>query len=170
MSESSSSTDPRYLIGRLGRPHGLDGYLGLYVDDEDLVYFQEGRTVLVEESPHTVEAIRRADKGHQVKFVGISTREHAEQIRGSDIHTTQRRDLREDEYWPEDLIGIEVRDVSGSRIGTIKSLITGGAQDRLVVDVAGASHEVPFVAELVPTVDLAAGYVEIEVIPGLIES
>ena len=34
---SSSSTDPgRFVIGRLGRPHGLDGFLGIYVDEEDI--------------------------------------------------------------------------------------------------------------------------------------
>ena len=47
---SSSSTEPdRHVIGRLGRPHGLDGFLGIYVDEEDLVSLEPGSLVYLGE-------------------------------------------------------------------------------------------------------------------------
>lgn len=168
MPGSSSSTDPRFHVGRLGRPHGLDGWIGLYVDESDVVYFDPGNTVLVDSVEYEVSAIRRADRGHHLKLAGVDDREEAEEIRGTDIFVTNRRSLDEDEFWPEDLVGLEVRDPEGRKLGTVVSLVTGGAQDRLVVDTGDSRSEVPFVAELVPDIDITAGFLTVAAIPGLI--
>lgn len=168
MPESSSSTETRYVIGRLGRPHGLDGYLGLYVDESDVVYFQPENTVLIEDRPYEVRAVRRADKGYQVKFVGVDTRVAAEEIRGSDVEVAERRALEDDEFWPEDLVGLTVK-VGGDVVGEVLGVIEGAAQDRLSVKVGDETYEVPFVSEFVPVVDLKGGFVSISPIGGLIE-
>lgn len=162
--ESSSSTDhPAVRAGRLGRPHGLEGYLGLYVDQPDLVYFEPGSTVFVGERPLTVRQIRPADRGHRVLFSEITTREAAEEIRSQDVLVTERRELADREFWPEDLIGLEVRPGGGSVTG----INFGPAQDRLVIERRGNTFEVPFVDELVPVVDVAAGYLQVVEIEGL---
>jgi 16S rRNA processing protein RimM len=167
--ESNSSTEPRFVIGRLGRPHGLDGYIGLYVDEDDVVHFQPGKTVFVEGRPYVVGAIRRADRGHHLKLFGVDSRVAAEAIRGNDVLAAERRELGENEYWPEDLVGLTARDPDGNDIGIVSSLVTGGAQDRLVVEREGARFEVPFVTELVPEVDVTGGFVVVNLIEGLIE-
>lgn len=170
MPESSSSTEPRYAVGRLGRPHGLDGYIGLYVDEVDLVYFEPGKSVLIMGDSYVVAEARGADRGHHLKLEGVDSREQAEAIRGNDVYVSERRELEADEFWPEELVGLEVRDAQGERLGAVTSLVTGGAQDRLVVDTGSGSYEVPFVRDLVPEVDLAAGFLVIAAIPGLIGS
>ena len=168
---SSSSTDPeRFVIGRLGRPHGLDGFLGIYVDEEDTVSLQPGSTVFLEDRPHVVRAVRRVDRGFQVAFEGIGSREAAEEIRGSDVSVDERRSLGDGEFWPEDLTGLSVFDESGELIGVVERVVFGPGQDRLMIATeAGARFEVPFVDELVPVVDIEARRVEINSIPGLIE-
>ncbi|MGF1616639.1 MAG: ribosome maturation factor RimM [Acidimicrobiia bacterium] len=169
MPESNSSTEPRFVVGRLGRPHGLDGHIGLYVDEDDLVHFEPGKSIFVEDRQFEVASIRRADRGHHLKLVGINTRVAAEAIRGNNVIATERRELGAEEYWPDELIGLEVRDDAGNRVGDVADLVTGGAQDRLVVDAAGGRFEVPFVAALVQQVDVAGGFVVIAPIEGLIE-
>ncbi|HEX6287211.1 MAG TPA: ribosome maturation factor RimM [Acidimicrobiia bacterium] len=154
---------PPHVVGRLGRPNGLDGFIGIYVDDEDLVHLQPDSIVHVAGEPHTVRAIRRGKKGHQVAFLEVTSREGAEAIRGSDVSVHERRDLSEGEYWPEDLVGLEVRPGGG----VVAGVSHGQAQDRLVVERAGLKFEVPFVDELVPVVDVAEGYVEVVEIEGL---
>ena len=168
---SSSSTDPeRFVIGRLGRPHGLDGFLGIYVDEEDTVSLQPGSTVYLEDRPHVVRAVRRADRGFQVAFEGVGSREAAEEIRGSVVSIDERRPLGEGEFWPEDLIGLSVFDETGAPVGFVDRVVFGPGQDRLVIATNdGARFEVPFVDELVPVVDIDARRVEIVSIPGLIE-
>ena len=168
---SSSSTDPeRFVIGRLGRPHGLDGFLGIYVDEEDVVGLEPGSTVYLEGRPHVVRAVRRVDRGFQVAFEGVGSRESAEEIRGLAVSVDERRPLADDEYWPEDLAGLRVFDEAGQEVGVVQRVLIGPGQDRLEITTGdGATFEVPFVDELVPVVDLGAGRVEIKSIPGLIE-
>jgi 16S rRNA processing protein RimM len=151
-------------VGRLGKPNGLDGFLGVYSEDEDLVHFQPGSVVHVDGHPYTVRSLRRGKKGPQVAFEGIRDRPGAEVLRGRDVFVTERRVLHTDEFWPADLIGLEVTPGGGR----VVDVAHGPAQDRLVVERDGARFEVPFVEAFVPRVDLEGGLVEILEIEGLI--
>lgn len=137
--------------------------MGLYVEDEDLVYFEPGSIVTIKDCHYTVSAIRRGKKGPQVALDGVNSRDVAETIRGNDVYASERRDLTEGEFWPDDLVGLEVRPGGGTVIGVAH----GVAQDRLVIERGDDSFEVPFVGELIPVVDLSGGYVELVEIEGL---
>lgn len=152
-----------HRIGRLGRPHGMEGFLGIYIDPEDLVYLEPGSIVLVADDRHTVRAVRRGKKGYQVAFVEVTDRAMAEEVRGNDVLVAQRRELGHNEFWPEDLVGLEVRPGGG----TVIAVTHGPSQDRLLIERDGDQFEVPFVDELVPVVDTAAGFVEVAEIEGL---
>ena len=58
-----------------------------------------------------------------------------------------------------------------ARIGTVKALIQGVAQDLLEItpDGGGRTVLIPFVEEIVPEVDLDAGVVLVSPPPGLLE-
>lgn len=141
----------------------MGGFLGLYVDESELAHFQPGSVVYLEGRPHRVRALRRADRGHQVAFEEVTDRNGAETIRNLDVYVDARRDLGDEEFWPEDLIGLEVRPGGG----TIADVTFGPTQDRLVIERAGTRFEVPFVEALVPVVDIDRGYVEVVEIEGL---
>lgn len=134
------------------------------MEPEDLVYFELGNQVLIKDRPYTVRAVRRADKGHhQVAFEEVLDRNAAEEIRNTEVLVEERRQLEEDEYWPDQLIGLEVRPGGG----TVTAVTHGPAQVRISVERDGVVFEVPFVESLVPVVDLASGYLEIVEIDGL---
>lgn len=152
-------------MGRLGRPHGLQGFLGLYIEDEDVPLVQAGSVVYIEDREYTVASIHRADRGHRIAFAEVAGRDQAEQIRGRDVYVPERRALGPGEYWPEDLIGLEVRPGGGS----VVALAHGPSQARLVIERGSSRFEIPFVADLVPVVDTEEGYIEIVDLPGLIE-
>lgn len=137
--------------------------MGVYVDDEDAVHLQPGSTVDVEGVSHTVRELRRGNKGLEVAFVDVTDRNQAEQLRGKEVMVGHRRELTANEYWPSDLIGLAVRPEGGE----IVDVVSGPAQDRLVISRDGKQFEVPFVEELVPVVDVDAGYVEVVEIEGL---
>lgn len=107
--------------------------------------------------------LRRGKQGYQVMFEEAVTREQAEILRGRSIFATKRRRLGDDEFWPSDLVGLEVRPGGGVVVGVDH----GPAQDRLVIERDGRRFDVPFVDELVPLVDPAGGFVEITEIEGL---
>ena len=153
-----------YVVGRLGRPVGLNGFIGLYVEPENLVYFRNGSTVIIDEVSFTVSSLRRGKKGHEIRFVEVVDRDRAEQLRGRDVFVSERRALDEGEFWPEQLKGLEVRPGGGE----VVDVINGPTQDRLVIRRGRLRFEVPFVEALVPIVDVDAGYLEIAEIDGLI--
>lgn len=147
----------------MGRPSGLEGFLGLYAEEPDLPHLSESALVFVGDAPYTVREIRRGKKGPQIAFVEVTDRPGAEEIRGRDVFVSARRELDEDEYWPEDLIGLDVRPAGGS----VVAVEHGVGQDRLVIARGDEVFEVPFVPELVPVVDIGGGFVEVVEIEGL---
>lgn len=92
------------------------------------------------------------DRGLILAFEGIKDRNAAEELRGSllTIALDDRRELGEDEFWTEDLVGLEVVDPDGMRLGEVVAVDLGAAQDRLVVRTdEGDDVLVPFVDEIV---------------------
>ncbi|HEX6300756.1 MAG TPA: ribosome maturation factor RimM [Acidimicrobiia bacterium] len=151
------------MIGRLGKPSGLGGFLGLYTEPENLAYVEPRSVVLIDDRPYTVRAVRQGKKGPQVAFEGVTDRPDAERLRGKDVFAAERRPLGASEFWPQDLVGLEVRPGGGE----VVEVTHGVAQDRLTIQREGIRFEVPFVEELVPTVDLEEGFVEVVEIEGL---
>ena len=103
------------------------------------------------------------------RFAGIEDRTAAESLRGAvlTIPAAERRDLEEDEFWPDDLVGLEARTPQGRVLGRVSRVVSGAAQDRLVIDTGSGEVEVPFVDPLVPEVDVAGGRVVIDPPGGL---
>ena len=119
------------------------------------------------DTPHTVRAIRRADRGHQVAFEEVLNRPAAERIRGFEVFAAAVRELGEDEFWGSDLIGLTVTTEAGERVGKVADVVVGESQDRLVVEGISGEFEIPFVNALVPDVDLESGVIRIKDLPGL---
>jgi 16S rRNA processing protein RimM len=73
-----------------------------------------------------------------------------------------------DEFRDADLVGLSVRTVDGTQVGTVDDVLHSG-QDVLVIKAAGG-HEVmiPFVKPLVPDVDVASGFLVIDPPEGLL--
>jgi 16S rRNA processing protein RimM len=84
------------------------------------------------------------------------------------VFVAARRQLEDDEFWIEDLIGLEVTDDRGTDLGKVTDVVFGPAQDRLVISGENGEFEVPFVADLVPVVDTSVGRIEVKWIEGLV--
>ncbi len=91
-----------------------------------------------------------------VSIEGINDRDAAEALRGTLLYIN-RADLPEtgeDEFYYDDLIGLDVFLEDGTPVGAITAVFEG-AQDRLEIKkTEGGKFEIPFVDEFVPTVDL----------------
>lgn len=141
------------------------------MSDSDDERFAKGSTFLTDHNELlTVAGARVGKHGRIIKFAEAVDRDDAESLRGRTltIGASQRRELDESEYWPEQLVGLAVFSTDGIECGTVADVVFGEAQDRLVLDTAGGIVEVPFVDELVPDVDLVGGRVLISPIAGLL--
>ena len=76
-----------------------------------------------------------------------------------------------DEFRDGDLVGLSVRTVDGTAVGTVTDVLHHG-QDILVIDPAGAGRGeqilIPFVKAIVPQVDIAGGVLVVDPPEGLL--
>lgn len=169
-SRSNSSTD-HVLVGLVGRPHGLDGTVYVWPDTDDPRRFATGAKVLVAgREEMEVKGTRIHKERLLVKFAEVPDRTSAERLRGSELFVEERRrrTLGSEEYWPDQLEGLEVRTSAGTSVGTVRGVEWADAQNRLLIETASGLREVPFVDELVPSVDLDKGYLTLADLPGLL--
>jgi 16S rRNA processing protein RimM len=175
VSEARSGREPtEILVGIIGRAHGLKGDVAIEVrTDEPERRFVGGALLRVEDSERTfrVESVRWHGGRLVVRFAELADRTAAEQARGARLVTDVDPDERPsdpEEYYDRQLVGLSVLDAAGSTIGTVGAVLHLPEQDLLEIIVAGETRLVPFVGELVPEVDLAAGTVRLADVPGLL--
>lgn len=167
-------SDP-IVIGRIGRPHGIRGEVTLDVrtDDPD-VRFAPGTEIAtdpVSAGPLTVERARWHSGRLLVRFAGIADRDAAEGIRGTWLVVAPddiRPSADPDEFHDRELIGLAVVTTDGADVGRVADVLHHG-QDLLVVRGPGGERYVPFVAALVPEVDVPGGRLVIDPPPGLLD-
>jgi 16S rRNA processing protein RimM len=167
------------VVGRIIRPHGVRGELAVEVrtDDPDL-RLAPGAVLATEPEaagPLTVTQARWHSGRLLLSFDGVTGRDQADQLRGVML-VVDSADLEDvadpDEFRDHQLIGLAVIGPGGEHVGEVADVLHHG-QDLLVVagsgTRAGAEIMVPFVAELVPVVDLEAGRLVIDPPAGLLD-
>lgn len=167
----------RVVVGRIGPAHGIGGdvYVRPLTDVPEL-RFADG--VVLQAGPPvsgdlTVEYTKNHSGRLLVHFVGIESRNAAEALRNAELEALIDPDdlpVEEDEYFDRQLIGLAAKDPAGGTIGRVADVIHLPAQDLLAVELtAGGERLVPFVAQIVPTVDVVGGYLTIDAPAGLLE-
>jgi len=114
-----------------------------------------------ETTPRTVLGVRLHDGNALIRLQGISTPETVERFRGTPlrIRGTDARPLDANEYFLYQMIGLDVFDESGNRLGQVTDLMETGANDVLVIapDEGGADILLPSHPDVIVSMDLAAG-------------
>lgn len=160
-------------VGRIGRAHGLRGEVSVRpsTDFVDL-RFAPGATLRTASGPLQVTAFRWHQGVLLVAFAGVGDRSAAEGLRGRELWADGIADdlgVDEDEFHDHQLIGLDVRVVGGDdSLGRVREVRHLPSQDLLLIATPGGERLVPFVTELVPTVDLAGGFLEVVDLPGLL--
>jgi 16S rRNA processing protein RimM len=144
-------------VGRVGKPHGLDG--GFFVEggSERHEVFAEGATLFVEGEPATVVASRHGSGGRPV----IRLDRHVE--RGAELavaRATLPRLDDPDEFYVYQLVGLSVEEEGGRQLGRVREVLEYPGNDVLELD-SGTS--LPLVEACVRKVDLAGGRIVVAV-------
>jgi 16S rRNA processing protein RimM len=145
------------LVGRVGRPHGLDG--SFYVVDpapelpaRDGVV--SGRRI-----------VRRAGTAEKpiLRLEGSTSRDDAEALRGLEL-TVPRDDsmLADDEYWASDLEGCAVVD-GALEVGFVRRMSALPSVEVLEVDRPdGSELLIPLVRDCIRSIDVAARRIDVD--------
>lgn len=158
------------IVGTIGRPHGVRGEVTVRPRTDAVAQrFAAGAFLRAGERTVQVDRHTLAQGRLVVAFAGVTDRDGAEALRGLDLWADAGTlEVDADEFRDTDLIGLAVHDPSGNVLGEVVGVEHPPAQDLLVVRTASGERLVPFVSVLVPEVDLAAGRIVIDPIPGLL--
>ncbi|MCD7058379.1 ribosome maturation factor RimM [Pelagibacterium xiamenense] len=158
-------TSNRILLGKIGAAHGIKGEVRITSYTEDPLAIA-GYDPLETDKPGLSISIAKARVAKTIVIAtlkGVTDRNQAEKLNGVSLYVTRDRleEPDEDEFYHTDLIGLSVRLVDGSELGTITAVTNFGADDLLDVRLSGARRSVflPFTKAVVPEVKLAEGYV-----------
>ena len=164
------------VVGRIGRPHGVRGEVTVEVrtDDPD-DRFVPGAVLLTDPAargPLTVAGARWHREVLLLTVEGVDSREAAEELRNTELHVpvADLPPLEDpDAYYDHQLVGLAARLTDGSLLGTVTAVRHEGGDLLVVAREGGGELLVPFVAAIVPTVDLAGGAVVVDPPEGLLE-
>jgi 16S rRNA processing protein RimM len=186
------------VVGQIGKPHGIRGEVSVAVrTDEPEERFAAG-SVFTTEVPRdrrvttgpaaatsasavpyqvpdrlVIESIRWHQGRAIVQFEGVYDRNVAEALRGVLLQVdsavlTPPDDP--DEFHDHQLIGLRVEALDGSALGTVDRIDHAPSSDLIVLKkAAGGTALIPFVSQIVPTVDLAAGRIRVDLPEGLLD-
>ena len=164
-------------IGKILNFHGIQGEakVGFSKDQQDFlktlkfVYIKKD----IDYIKFDISNVRFNKTFALIKFKGINSINELMPYKGCIIFTEEdfvRKSLSEEEFLVDELIGLEVLDLNNKKIGTIVSVLNNKSQDLLSVkSLNNKICSVPFVKELVPTIDLKNKKIIVNNIEGLIE-
>lgn len=172
--------DDTVVVGRIGRPHGVRGLATVEVrtDDPDL-RFAPGtvlRTDPAARGPLTVVDKRWHSGTLLLQLAAPSgevyeTRETVDALRNTMllVPVAELPAIEDpDSYYDHQLVGLRAQLPDGSVIGEVAA-VRHEAQDLLVIRREDGEALVPFVGAIVPTVDVAGGFLVVDPPEGLLD-
>ncbi len=150
------------LVGHVRKAHGLKGEVVVRLTTNRDERVAKGARLVVGDEELIVMSSRPKDTDFLVFFDGVTTRERAEELRGSELRSEPLDDP--DELWVHELIGATVIDQDGVDRGEVAFVQSNPASDLLVLD---SEILVPIV--FVVQIDAADGVVHVDVPDGLFE-
>jgi 16S rRNA processing protein RimM len=148
----SLSNDSKDLIdvGRVGRPHGLDGAFVVQRPSDDPQRFATGAKLWVAGAPAEVVLSRRVGGGRlAIKLDRPAVRGDRLQVPRSELPAPDA-----DHFYVFQLVGLAAADSGGRDLGHVSDVLPGAANDNLVLE-DGAL--VPMIEDAILEVDLDAG-------------
>ena len=163
----------RICVGAIAGSFGVQGEVRLKsfcsdpeaIADYGLLYSEDGT------KSFKVKLTRPVAGGLGARISGVDTKEQADALKGVSLYVDRAKlpSLPDDEFYHADLIGLEVRDTGGVLLGRVTAVHNHGAGDLLEIAGPGLKSALllPFTLAAVPTVNLAAGRVVIDLPEGL---
>jgi 16S rRNA processing protein RimM len=140
------------VVGRVGRPHGVDGSFFVDGASEAPERFAKGATLLVDGEPAEVTASKRGAGGRVVIKLDRPVGRGATLA----IPRDELPELEEDAYYVFQLVGLAVEEEGGRPLGTVIEVDNGPANDVLVLE---EGLLLPLVETCVLEIDLERGRV-----------
>jgi 16S rRNA processing protein RimM len=163
-------------VGRVLRPHGVRGEMVVAVLSDVPGRFAPGNKLLMsrEEGGAAETVVVESERPHKtgvvLRLAGITSPEQVEELRGRwmEVERSEVPAAPPGTYYHFELLGCRCFD-GGRELGEVVDLAEDGGGLLLIVADGERRVPVPFVAHFLREIDVAAGRIELDLPPGLIE-
>jgi 16S rRNA processing protein RimM len=167
----------RVEVGRVGKPHGVRGEVSVVPESDVEGRFAAGRRLTARCSSGATRLLeiassRRHGELWLLRFAGCEDRDAAEALRGAvlEIERSQVPPPPEGSYYYYELIDCRCADRTVGELGRVTGILEDGGGLLLELAAASGTLLVPFVEAYLVSVDVAAGRIELDLPPGLVEA
>lgn len=163
------------LLGYVSRAFGIKGGVALKLINQSSDALMVGKQVVLKRNRFadrimTIVALHDQDR---VLFAEVGSRTEAEELKGAELWIS-RNDLpklEDDEYYLFELMGAQVVDSDGNKLGEIIGFSSNNAQTLFdIKTIEGHTASIPNVKPIVQKIDLVHKLVTIDPPEGLLDS
>ncbi len=160
----------RLVAARILGPWGRHGHLRIASLSDVPDRFAPGARFLIGDDTYVSEGASQQGKSLLIKLRGVDTRWDADDLRGELLETPieEAAALPKGAYYQHQVIGLAVRTTGDQDLGTLSDIIETGSNDVYVVRGPDGEHLIPAIPDIVQDVDMEAGVITIETVPGLL--
>ena len=165
---------PRFIaVGQVVKPHGVRGEVAVEVlTDFPGRFALLERVYLSEDDPRPValESVRFHKGRALLKLGGYDDRTAVEALRGELVLVPidEAMPLEPDQYYQDDLIGLEVWTTDEEYLGQVVEILETGANDVYIVQGERGEILLPAIADVIQWIDLEENRMVVELMEGLI--
>lgn len=165
----------RLEVGQIVNTFGIKGFVKIYPYVNDITRFDNLKKVHIkqkkQETELEIEEVKYQKNMVLVKFKGIDTVENAENLRNAyvEIERADAIPLEEGEYFIADLLGLDVYQDTGEKLGILEDIYNTGSKDIYVVkNELGKQFLLPYIDDVIKNIDIENGKITVHLIEGLI--
>ena len=168
--------EQKLQVGIITATHGLKGEVKVYPTTDDPGRFRRLKKVILDNGKVSedleIESVKYFKQFVILKFKGLDDIEQVEKYRKASLYVTRDNAVRlkKDEFFIADLIDMKVVNEDGSPLGTLRDVITTGAND--VYEVAldeGGTVLIPAIKECILDVDVENAVMRVHLLEGLLD-
>ena len=160
-------------IGQLVNFHGVKGEVKILSNSDFLEErFAAGNELEIGGENFVIQSYRTHKNFHLLKFEEVSNMNDILHLKGKDVfieESGEDLDLADNEYHIKDIIGLKVINLDdNTELGKISEVMFTGANDVWVIE-GEKEYSIPYIEQVVKTVDIESGIVEITPLEGLLD-
>ncbi|MBQ9233146.1 MAG: 16S rRNA processing protein RimM [Lachnospiraceae bacterium] len=165
-----------FRIGVITSTHGLKGEVKVFPTTDDVGRFKKLKKCFIRTKDKDIEVEKNTCKFFKnmviLSFKEFNNINDIEKYKGCDLYVTRENavPLKEDEFYISDIIGAEVFEENGNKLGVLSDVLKTGANDVFVVKLPDKKEVlIPVVKEFVPDMDVEQKKITVKLMKGMLD-
>lgn len=165
-----------FNIGIIVNTHGIKGEVKILPTTDDPKRFESLDYVTIENRgkilEYHIKSIKYFKKFVIIKFEEVNDMNEAESLKQSTIKIPRELalPLEEDENYICDLIGLTVKTIEGTELGTVKDILFTGSNDVYIVEAQNKKEIlIPAIKQCVKEINIKDKCITVELLEGLMD-